>query len=161
MAGDDEMAFVQDAIGSDLDTMVVHNLLRTHTRLESLLDADLRRMDMTGAQLNALLVLRSAPPEGMVMNEIGRQLVVTRSNVTGLVDRLERQGLVTRQAHSDRRATLVRLTAEGLEAIDRTVPGHVRMLAGLTQCLSEAEKQSLIRILTKLRRHWRQNTEAR
>jgi MarR family 2-MHQ and catechol resistance regulon transcriptional repressor len=144
------------AAGSDLDALVIHNLCRTHGRLQPLLDADLRRRDLTGAQLNALLALRAAGPNGLRMGEIGERLVVTRSNVTGLVDRLERQGLVARNAHSDRRATVVRLTDEGLSAVKRTVPHHARMLAELTECLSDREKRTLIRLLTKLRRQLRQ-----
>jgi len=158
---EDEMAFVRTALGPELDVMVVHNLLRTSSRLLPLLDADLRRRDLTGAQLNVLLVLRAAEPDGLLMNEIGQRLVVTRSNVTGLVDRLERQGLVTRTAHRDRRATLVRLTAEGSRAIEQTVPEHARMQATLTQCLSDEEKEILIRLLGKLRRQLRKMREKR
>ncbi|NLF30759.1 MAG: MarR family transcriptional regulator [Planctomycetes bacterium] len=153
---DDEAGFLQTAVADDLETLVIHNLLRTHGRLHPLLEADLRRRDLTAAQLNALLVLRAAGDDGLRMSEIGERLVVTRANVTGLVDRLEKQGLVARTAHRDRRATLVRLTVEGRKAIERAAPAHARMLAALTDCLSEREKRTLIRLLTKLRRRLRE-----
>jgi len=161
MGGDDETTDVRRASGSDLDVMLVHNLLRTHGRLLPLVDAHLRRRNLTGAQLNALLVLRAAGGDGLRMNEIGRRLVVTKSNVTGLVDRLQRQGLVARTAGRDRRATLVRLTPAGVSAVRRTAGEHTRLLARVTACLTAREKRTLIRLLTKLRRRLRQMREDR
>ena len=152
---DDETNFLQAAGGDDLDTLVIHNLLRTYSRLHPLLAADLRGRDVTAAQLNALLALRAAGEEGLRMGEIGERLVVTKANVTGLVDRLEHHGLVARSPHRDRRATLVRLTDAGRDAIDRTAPAHARMLTRLTDCLGEREKRTLIRLLTKLRKRLR------
>jgi MarR family 2-MHQ and catechol resistance regulon transcriptional repressor len=152
---DDDLAYVRAGVGDDLDTMLVHNLLRTHSYLSPFIDAGLRRQNLTSAQLNVLLALRSAGPDGLLMGQIGERLVVTRSNVTGLVDRLERQGLVARTAHRDRRATIVRLTAAGEALLERTAPRHAEVLAELTDCFSSEEKQTLIRLLSKLRRELR------
>jgi MarR family transcriptional regulator, 2-MHQ and catechol-resistance regulon repressor len=92
-------------------SLLIYNLLRTHGYLAPYIDAGLREQDMTAAQFNALLALRAAGEEGLLMGDLGRRLMVTKSNVTGLVDRLERQGLVARAEHRDRRATVVRITA--------------------------------------------------
>jgi MarR family 2-MHQ and catechol resistance regulon transcriptional repressor len=152
---DDDLAYVKAGIGADLDTVLVFNLLRTHSYLNPFLDAGLRQDHLTSSQLNALLVLRTAGADGLLMGEIGQKLVVTKSNVTGLVDRLERQGLVVRAEHHDRRATMVRLTQAGAELLERTAPRHAELLAELAGCLTGEEKQTLIRILTKLRRELR------
>lgn len=152
---DDDLAFVEASLGSDLDVVLVYNLLRTHSYLAPFLDAGLRRQQLTAAQLNALLVLRSAGPDGMLMSEIGERLVVTKANVTGLVDRLERQDLVARGEHADRRATVVRLTPVGTQLLDRVLPRHARLLGELTGCLEAQEKQMLVRLLSKLRRELR------
>ncbi|MFO7898422.1 MAG: MarR family transcriptional regulator [Planctomycetota bacterium] len=119
------------------------------------MDADLRRRRLTASQFNTLLVLRAAGPDGLRMGEIGERLVVTKSNVTGLVDRLERDGLVRRGAHADRRATVVRLTKAGAGLLDRTIPSHVELISELTDCLTTAEKKQLVRLLSKLRRELR------
>ncbi len=156
---DEELAFVEDAMGADLDVLVVFNLLRTHSRLTPFLDADLRQRDLTAAQLNALLLLRSAPPGGLGMGEIGQRLIVTKSNVTGLVDRLERQGLVVRTTPADRRATLVRLTPAGHDAVARALPAHTALLGDLTGGLTQTEKATLVRLLTKLRRELRRRRQ--
>lgn len=152
---ENDLAYVQTAMGSGLDAMVVFNLLRTHSYLAPFLDADLRRQNLTSAQLNVLLALAAAGEDGLLMGEIGRRLVVTKSNVTGLIDRLERQGLVARADRSDRRATAVRLTAAGAELLARTTPRHSQWLAELTGCFSDSQKKTLIRLLSKLRRELR------
>jgi MarR family 2-MHQ and catechol resistance regulon transcriptional repressor len=155
MVADDELAYVKTGIGADLDTMLVFNLLRTHGRLSPFIDANLRRQNLTASQLNALLLLRTAGADGLLMGEIGRKLVVTKSNVTGLVDRLERQGLVARAQPADRRATRVRLTGAGAKLLRQTAPRHTELLANLTRCLSVREKRTIIRLLTRLRRELR------
>jgi MarR family 2-MHQ and catechol resistance regulon transcriptional repressor len=154
------LRYVEAGLDSDLDAVLVFNLLRTHSRLTPFLDACLRRQRLTAAQFNALLVLRNAGEEGLLMGEIGQQLVVTKANVTGLVDRMERQGWVARGDHSDRRATVVRLTQAGAELLARAAPRHAELLTELTGCLNGEEKRTLIRLLTRLRRELRRRRKA-
>lgn len=153
---DDDLTYVREAMGAELDTVLVFSLLRTHSYLGPFIDADLRRQNLTSAQLNTLLVLREAGAEGLLMSEIGRRLVVTKANVTGLVDRLERQGMVARAENDDRRVTVVRLTEAGTDLLDRTMPRHAEWLADLTGCLTDEEKRTLVRLLAKLRRELRE-----
>ncbi|HEY9856947.1 MAG TPA: MarR family transcriptional regulator [Stenomitos sp.] len=70
---------------------------------------------MTASQLMALRYVALTPD--CSMNELTRHLNVTRAAVTSIVDRLEREGLVRRQAGSDRRIFHLRLTPEGEAAI--------------------------------------------
>ncbi len=146
------LPYTDGGVTSDLDVVVVHNLLRTHSYLCPFIDAGLRQRNLTAAQLNAMLVLQAAGDEGLMMGEIGKRLVVTKSNVTGLIDRLERQGFVARCEHRDRRAKPVRLTDVGAKLLARTLPRHAELLTELTGCLTDREKRALIRTLTKLRR---------
>jgi MarR family transcriptional regulator, 2-MHQ and catechol-resistance regulon repressor len=136
---------------SDADVLLVYNLLRTESSLGPFIDRGLRELRLTGTQLNALLVLRAAGADGLSLGELGRRLVVTKANVTGLIDRLERDALVQRDSHSDRRVTLARLTAKGAQLLEEALPRHLRLLAGLLECLAPEEKEQLIALLTKLR----------
>lgn len=147
-------------VEKDLDAMVVFNLTRTHKYLSPLVDAGLRTRRMTSAQFNALLVLQSAGPEGLRMGEIGERLVVTKANVTGLVDRLERQGFVSRNHQQDRRATAVALTDDGHAILQETLPRYARLATQLTAGLSDGEKRSFVGLLTKLRRELRRQRAA-
>jgi MarR family 2-MHQ and catechol resistance regulon transcriptional repressor len=136
---------------ADADALLVYNVLRTHGALSPFLDRGLRELNLTGTQFNTLLVLRAAGPEGLPLGEIGRHLVVTKANVTGLIDRLEREGLVHRDTHSDRRVTLAKLTEKGAALLTEALPRHQQLLADLMDCLTYEEKEQLIGLLTKLR----------
>src|SRR5919201_1906479 len=63
--------------------------------------------------------------EGMSFRELSRHLIVTSGNLTGIVDRLEAEGLVYRQPHpEDRRSIKVRLTPRGHRFADRITRQH-------------------------------------
>lgn len=148
-------------VEGDLDAVTVFNLLRTHGHLAPMIDAGLREQRTTAAQFNALLVLQAAGPDGLRMGEIGKRLVVTRANVTGLVDRMERRGLVSRRGPEDRRATVVSLTNVGRSLLRDTLPHYSRLASQLTAGLTERDKRSLVRVLTKLRRELRRQRHER
>lgn len=137
------------------DLVLVFNLLRTRQYLGPSIDADLRKLKLSCVKFNAMLVLASADKKGMMMNEIGRELVVSPANITGLIDRLEKQGLAERCSHTDRRATLVRLTSKGRNLLQRVRPRYSLLAAELTECLTSDEKENLVHLLTKLRREMR------
>jgi DNA-binding MarR family transcriptional regulator len=144
-----ERALAQPA---DRDALVVYHVLRTHSFLSPFIERGLRELSLTGAQLNTLLLLRDAGAEGLPLSEIGRHLVVTKANVTGLIDRLERDGLVQREGHHDRRVTLAKLTDKGAALLEAALPRHRQLLTELLDCLTAGEKEQLIALLTKLRR---------
>ncbi len=139
----------------NLDIVLIISLLRTPQYFSPVIDADLRDLKLSCVKFNAMLVLASADKKGMLMNEIGRELVVSPANITGLIDRLERQDLVERCSHADRRATLVRLTSKGRKLLDTVLPRYSALAAELTECLEPAEKDHLIQLLAKLRREMR------
>ena len=97
-------------------------LLRT---ADSILDASrsfFAPWDLSPSQFNVLNLLYGLP-KGLSQTELGRQLIVHRSNVTGLVDRLEKRGLVKRRALAgDRRVYQVVLTAEGSKVMEEVLP---------------------------------------
>lgn len=150
-----------DSISENTDALLVYNVLRTHSALTPYIDRGLRELNLTGAQFNALLVLRDAGVEGVPLSEIGRLLVVTKANVTGLIDRLEREGMVQRDSHSDRRVTLAKLTEKGATLLEAALPRHQQLLAELLTGLSVEEKEQLIGLLTRLRRGMRETRSER
>jgi DNA-binding MarR family transcriptional regulator len=81
-----------------------------------------RPLGVTEAQFNVLNVLAGAP-EGVSQRELSDVLVVDRSNVTTLLDRMEKAGLVRREDHpQDRRIYRVRLTPAGRKLQARVMP---------------------------------------
>ncbi|HWZ95944.1 MAG TPA: MarR family transcriptional regulator [Opitutaceae bacterium] len=94
-----------------------------------------RPLGVTEAQFNVLNVLAHAPA-GLSQRELGDVLVVDRSNVTGLLDRLEKAGWVRREDHpQDRRIHRVMLTAKGRQLWTKVWPLYVdaveKVVAGL------------------------------
>ena len=87
------------------------------------------------------------------MSERSRQLMVSNGHVTGIVDRLEQEGLVSREAVAgDRRATLVRLTAQGKALMDEMVTAHAGWIDELLGGLDEAEVARAIATMIEIRR---------
>ncbi len=82
------------------------------------------RWDLGPSQFNVLNLLADRPA-GLTQAELGRALIMHRSNVTGLVDRLERRGLLARHARAgDRRAWRVQLTPAGQRLIVEILPHY-------------------------------------
>lgn len=79
---------------------------------------------------------------------------VTRATMTGLVDTLERDGLVKREPDAeDRRMMAVSLTAKGEALLAEVLPGHFRGMAELMAPLSQAERKTLVGLLGKIHHH--------
>jgi DNA-binding MarR family transcriptional regulator len=76
---------------------------------------------------------------------------VTRATMTGLVDTLEREKLVKRQADiDDRRMMTVHVTARGRKVMRGVLPGHFQRMASLMAPLAPIERNTLVRLLAKL-----------
>jgi DNA-binding MarR family transcriptional regulator len=102
--------------------------LQTHARLERLLDDDLRSAhDLTLAEYDAMLQLAESPTHRLRMHEIAERVVLSRSGVTRLIDRLVRDGLVERSnCSTDGRGAEAVLTASGLDRLREAAPTHLR-----------------------------------
>lgn len=83
--------------------------------------------------------------------ELAEGANVTRATMTGLIDTLERDGFVKREPDpKDRRMMSVRLTPRAEAFLRDFLPGHFRMTAKVMATLSEAERKTLVRLLTKI-----------
>lgn len=98
-----------------------------------------------------LLFLLDAAPDGLAPNMLAERAGVTRATVTGLLDGLEREGLVARHAEaSDRRALRIRLTRKGQQIAHQVFAQHSHWIAGLYGGLSASERQQLATLLDKV-----------
>lgn len=90
--------------------------------------------DISLAKFDFMAQLYRAPDGGMTMGQLGQCLMVTGGNITGLTDRMEKEGLCERRPHpSDRRSQLIGLTPKGrrsFEAMAETHEGWIRELVG-------------------------------
>lgn len=116
-------------------------------------DVLLRPHHVTESQFNVLMLLaHQAPPEGAVQVQLGRMLVVNRSNVTGLIDRMEAAGWVERTHDpADRRVKLVRLTPAGRALVEKAEKDYMARVTRVLGVLTKAEQAQLCRMLEKVR----------
>lgn len=123
-------------------------------KVQALLEREVRRRLGDGFTLPQFDVLNQLArrPEGMTFVELSRQLLVTAGNLTGIVDRLEREGLVLRRPHpADRRAWRLTLTPRGWRAVSQTIPVHNRAVMRLMAALSQRDLRELRALLGRLR----------
>lgn len=106
--------------------------------------------ECTLAQFDVLAQLERRP-DGISFRELSQELLVTAGNLTGIVDRLEREGLVVRSlAPHDRRSFLLHLTDTGRALAKRLIAKHRRDLEVAMGILSEQELIQLRDLLEKL-----------
>jgi DNA-binding MarR family transcriptional regulator len=140
--------------GADrLTTECVINLIRAQSLLAAELNNRFRPFGLTGSTFNVLMIL-DGEAEPLSPHEIGERLLVTRGTVTGLLDTLQRQGLVKRVPHpDDRRMLLIELTDRGRTVLRETWPAHFPAQTEMLSVLSDTEKETLVRLLGKLEAH--------
>jgi DNA-binding MarR family transcriptional regulator len=121
-------------------------MLRAHSSLTRELDSELRAThDLPLSSYEVLLFLATAPGGAMRMSELAEGVLLSRSGLTRLVDRLEREGLVERRdCEEDARGLLAVITDSGRELFAQARKTH---LAGVRRLFldrfSEAEQRML------------------
>lgn len=123
--------------------------LLAHARIVRALDTELeRKHGLPLTSYDVLIQLSLAPGRRLRMFELAEAIVLSRSGLTRLVDRLERAGLVERErGEVDPRQMYARLTDRGFEAVSEATPTHI---AGIEERfldrLSDEEKTQLAAI---------------
>lgn len=130
------------------------NLVRTSSMLLKLSDRFFSQFGLTDAQFNILMILNDYGGEGMSQQGLSEHLIVTKSNMVGLVDRLEKTGYVKRKSHpTDRRSYQVMLTSEGREMVEKIKKSYFREVDRMMRVLTDSQKRSLILSMEKLRQY--------
>lgn len=133
---------------------VFMNLLRTGDEVFRLMHAHYHGHSISQGRFVVLVLLfdRLAGSSGAhTPAELAEKAGVTRATMTGLIDTLERDGLVHREPDlADRRRLSVSLTKKGDAFIKTLLPVHFRRIAELMSPLSENERKTLVRLLNKI-----------
>ncbi|MDI5935714.1 MarR family transcriptional regulator [Halomonas sp. M4R5S39] len=139
--------------GLDLLPMEVVGYLKTSQLItRNQLEAFFKTHGLQAGEFDVLATLRRAgAPYALTPTQLFGTLMVSSGGMTNRLDRLERAGLIVRTPNpEDRRGTLVSLTEQGLEMMNRLVPLHVENEARLLSALSREEQETLGRLLGKL-----------
>jgi MarR family 2-MHQ and catechol resistance regulon transcriptional repressor len=139
--------------GFDLaSTEMALDFLYTYDVFHRITARYMARYGLSKSTLNILMVLRHGASDGMQLHDLGELLLVSRANITGLIDHLEKRGYVKRVVNtSDRRARYARITRKGEELLDEFIPVHYCNIKRLLQDLKAEEKESLVNLLRRTR----------
>jgi len=115
-------------VAVSLEGRIFVALLKTADALGQQAEQVLRPAGLSGAQYNVLRILRGAEPEGLACRAIGDRMISHDPDITRLLDRMEKRGLITRERQTeDRRVVKTRVTSQGL-ALLKTLDQPVREL---------------------------------
>lgn len=135
------------------------SLARAHQIVLGRINAALSEHDLTFSRYEALALLSFARNSSMGMARIGERLQVHPTSVTSTIDRLERDGLVSRAPNpDDRRSILVSLTGSGREALDKATALLEAIRWGMGE-VDESQLEYLTSNLAHLRASAGDNTD--
>jgi DNA-binding MarR family transcriptional regulator len=132
----------------------VLNVYFTAACLKKRADAFFKSFGLTDVQFNVmmLLVYQVGPEGGLSQAQLSDMMLVNRANITTLIDRMEKAGLVIRTSDSaDRRTNIIRLTAKGKNFYAKAEPYYDQQIRKMMVGLSQLEQKKLISTLEKVR----------
>ncbi len=140
-------------VGSErVEIRIWLRMLTCTTQIENIIKSKLRREFSTTLARFDVLAQLDRFPNGLTMSEVSRHLMVSNGAITGLVDKLEASGFVTRGDHEqDKRTVVVRLTDAGRAQFRRMAIRHEEWIISLLGELSREAQTELLRDLTLLK----------
>ncbi len=128
--------------------LVIH-AAATFGLLENVFDKFFSRWGLSQTKMNALLLLYKNG--SLALWELGQGMLVSRANITGLMDRLEKSGLVTRKMNPvDRRSLTARLTPKAEKLVEEIFPQLKAFTEQVISGLTEEEKELFIKLSSKI-----------
>ena len=133
---------------ADPTVATFRRLLRTTLSMKRAIGALFAEAGLTGAQFHTLVRI---PDEGIPLTRLAARSWADPGNASGVVDRLERDGLVERRAAPhDRRVVLVHATPAGRSVVSRLWPEYVSGIHHIMEPLNAKEQAHLNELLERL-----------
>jgi DNA-binding MarR family transcriptional regulator len=128
------------------------HLLRTGDAVFAAESAFLAQHSISQGRFTVLMLLnRCGKDQASTPAALAEESGVTRATMTGLLDTLEKDGVIRREADvRDRRTVLVRLTETGRALLERMLPDYFECVARLMAPLSAIERKQLVALLQKI-----------
>jgi DNA-binding MarR family transcriptional regulator len=134
-----------------LEDQLFVTILKTADRLGRQGELLIKANGLTGTQYNVLRILRGAEPEGLPCSVVGDRMISRDPDMTRLLDRLEKQGLITRERQTDdRRVIKTRITAEGLRQLKKLDQPVHELHRSQFRHMSAARLKQLAELLDKV-----------
>jgi len=128
------------------------NLTYTYDIVSGNLSGKITPFGITRAGFNVLRILSRSQSKSCKQNEISELMLVSRANITGLVDSLFRKGLVERiNDPHDRRVNMIKILPKGEKLLDALLPGYYKHMHDMCMVFTAKEKKIFNDMLTRLR----------
>lgn len=128
------------------------NIIRTADQLQRGFSHFFNDMNLTITKYNALRILRGAGETGLACGEIGERMVTRDPDITRLMDRLEKQGLISRSRDkADRRVVTARIAPPGLDILKKLDAPIAQMHRSQLGHLDPKHQESIIHLMEIIR----------
>lgn len=145
---------------TSLEEELMVSLMRTASVLEELFAQTLKPFAISLSQYNVLRILRGAGATGRTCGEIGERLISREPDVTRLLERMEKSGLILRtRSTDDRRVVRTRITPEALDLLAK-IDDELLSFNGLLQPLGTRAIEATLKTLDAVRARLRQKKAA-
>ena len=145
---------VSPDLKSEVD-QVLEAIIYLYTESRRITKELAKRVDLTGPQLTVVKLLQTVGD--LSLSELSDKIRAQNSTVTGIIDRMEREGLVVRErSKEDRRVVHIKLTAKGKALADDIPVEPMEIFKGALESLSAQEMRDLMRIMTKVAKRVKQ-----
>ena len=130
---------------------MVYGLALIYTAIYNEIDIYLKKYHLTPGEMNVLMLVKhQGKDQGLSQVGMGRRLMVTAHNMTRLIQRLEKHGLIKRTSDKgDGRVNLVQITAKGSALLDKAWPGYDKKVKEQAGKLSAEDQKNLAGLIQR------------
>ena len=129
-------------------------MLRSASDISDALDKLLAKHDLLQGRWWVLVLLLREPDLTSTPSALAEKAGVTKGTMTGFIDGLEREGLVSRLMDTvDRRKFMIRLTSAGQQKLDQVMPDYCNKVSGLMSRIHSKDRESMIKSMQILSSH--------
>ena len=129
---------------------IVKELARAYQEFEGYSSAHIRGLGLLPVQFDVIATLANQPP--MTYKQLGQKTLISKSSLTGVVERMVQKGLIATQDNpDDARSHLLKLTAKGQKIFDKAFPEHLQHLELVFKRLSKNQLKEIEESLKTLK----------
>ncbi len=142
------MQKLEPSIKDDVQ-QILETIIYLYTESRRITKELARRAQLTGPQLTVVKILEQIGD--LSLSELSEKIRAQNSTVTGIIDRMEREGLVVRErSTADRRVVIIKLTAKGSQLAEDIPIEPMKVFQSALSSLTKDEMRELLRILSKV-----------
>jgi DNA-binding MarR family transcriptional regulator len=137
-----------------LEHEAILNIYYTASQIKKQADEFFQQFGLTDVQFNVMMLLhyQSGSYGGLGQAQLSNMMLVNRANITSLIDRMEKAGLVMRtSAANDRRSNIIKMTAKGQKLFAKVEPIYGKLVKNTMAILKPIDQKKLISSLEAVR----------